>query len=243
MGVTHESQCGASHGRLSRAHRGPLDPFPTAACGIDRRHRVVYWNDCADRFLGWTAREALGRPCYDVFAGQDVFGNLCCFRDCGIALGPLRGEAPGTVRDGRPAARRHSQRLVTRTLAFPSPGAAYRSSSTCSRTGTRSFSRPSSARPRGRRANRPDAPAGPPEPSDQPVPARKADPGSPRAGYGSVNIAARLGLSHATIRNHVQHLLRRMDVHSQVEAVSLAFRRGLLGRDEDGGDGRIRTDE
>ena len=60
-------------------------------------------------------------------------------------------------------------------------------------------------------------------------------------GCGRLNIAARLILSHATVRNHVQKLLRRLEVHSQVEAVSVAFRRGLIGL-EDGGDGRIRTD-
>src|SRR5664279_3084409 len=49
-----------------------------AACGIDRRHRIVYWNDAVAALLGWTSRDA---P-------------------------PLR--------------------LATRTVAVPSPGAAYR---------------------------------------------------------------------------------------------------------------------
>ncbi len=78
-------------------------------------------------------------------------------------------------------------------------------------------------------ANRTEAPAGPPEPSINLSPREHQILALLAEGYGSVNIAARLGLSHATIRNHVQHLLRRMDVHSQVEAVSLAFRRGCSG--------------
>jgi hypothetical protein len=97
-----------------------------AACGIDRRHRIVYWNDAVAALLGWTSRDALGRNCYDVFAGHDVFGNICCFQDCGVAVASLCGEtvAPFVMdvrhRDGTPL------RLVTRTVAVPSPGAAYR---------------------------------------------------------------------------------------------------------------------
>ena len=49
-------------------------------------------------------------------------------------------------------------------------------------------------------------------------------------GYAALNIAARLGLSHATIRNHIQNILRKLDVHSQVEAVALSIRRGWIDR-------------
>ncbi len=47
-------------------------------------------------------------------------------------------------------------------------------------------------------------------------------------GYAALNIAAKLNLSHATVRNHIQNVLRKLDVHSQVEAVALSFRRGWI---------------
>jgi DNA-binding NarL/FixJ family response regulator len=34
-------------------------------------------------------------------------------------------------------------------------------------------------------------------------------------------IAAELGLSHVTVRNHVQHVLRKLGVHSILEAVAV----------------------
>jgi DNA-binding CsgD family transcriptional regulator len=34
-------------------------------------------------------------------------------------------------------------------------------------------------------------------------------------------IAAHLYVSHATVRNHVQHILAKLDVHSTLEAVAL----------------------
>jgi DNA-binding NarL/FixJ family response regulator len=51
-------------------------------------------------------------------------------------------------------------------------------------------------------------------------------------GWAALNIAARLNLSHATIRNHIQNALRKLEVHSQVEIVALALRRGWVDRQE-----------
>ena len=51
-------------------------------------------------------------------------------------------------------------------------------------------------------------------------------------GYAALNIAARLNLSHATVRNHIQNALRKLEVHSQVEVVALALRRGWVDRRE-----------
>jgi DNA-binding CsgD family transcriptional regulator len=212
-----------------------------AACGMDRRHRIVYWNDAAEGLLGWTSREALGRKCYDVFMGRDVFGNVCCFRDCGVAVASSRGEAAApfvmnvTRRDGS------ALRLVTRTIALPSPGDGYRTLVHLFENGDADALESILERVRATVAPKPEPPAGPPEPTVALTPREHEILVFLAAGYGTINIAARLGLSHATVRNHV--LLRRLEVHSQVEAVSVAFRRGILGRDEDGGDGRIRTDE
>ena len=51
-------------------------------------------------------------------------------------------------------------------------------------------------------------------------------------GYAALNIAARLNLSHATVRNHIQNTLRKLEAHSQVEAVAIALRRGWIDRHE-----------
>jgi DNA-binding NarL/FixJ family response regulator len=51
-------------------------------------------------------------------------------------------------------------------------------------------------------------------------------------GWAALNIAARMNLSHATVRNHIQNALRKLEVHSQVEIVALALRRGWVDRQE-----------
>ena len=44
-------------------------------------------------------------------------------------------------------------------------------------------------------------------------------------------IALRLGLAEATVRNHIRLILRKLGCHSQLEAVAVAFRLDLLRRD------------
>jgi DNA-binding CsgD family transcriptional regulator len=41
-------------------------------------------------------------------------------------------------------------------------------------------------------------------------------------GVRAREIAVRLGLSQTTVRNHIRNLLRRLDSHSQLEAVARA---------------------
>ncbi|HAM57001.1 MAG TPA: hypothetical protein DCQ64_17005, partial [Candidatus Rokubacteria bacterium] len=42
--------------------------------------RVVLWNRAAERILGYSTREAIGRLCCDVFVGQDDKGNRLCYQ-------------------------------------------------------------------------------------------------------------------------------------------------------------------
>ena len=42
------------------------------------------------------------------------------------------------------------------------------------------------------------------------------------SGVRARDIGARLGLSEATVRNHIRALLRRLDCHSQLQAVARA---------------------
>jgi PAS domain S-box-containing protein len=48
------------------------------------------------------------------------------------------------------------------------------------------------------------------------------------SGASTVQIARSLHLSQETVRNHVRNILRRLGVHSRVEAIAVACREGLL---------------
>ena len=47
-------------------------------------------------------------------------------------------------------------------------------------------------------------------------------------GTATRDIAARLGISVHTVRNHVQNIIRKCDAHSKLEAVSTALREGVI---------------
>lgn len=49
------------------------------------------------------------------------------------------------------------------------------------------------------------------------------------AGCSTDQMAELMGLSRATVRNHVKRLLRALGVHSRLEAVAVARREGLVG--------------
>jgi DNA-binding NarL/FixJ family response regulator len=51
------------------------------------------------------------------------------------------------------------------------------------------------------------------------------------AGLQNKEIAQKLDLRLATVRNHIHNTLEKLDVHSKLEAVSLAFRNGWVERD------------
>jgi DNA-binding CsgD family transcriptional regulator len=48
------------------------------------------------------------------------------------------------------------------------------------------------------------------------------------AGYSTVELAERMGISKETVRNHVKRVLRALDASSRVEAVAKARRAGLV---------------
>jgi DNA-binding NarL/FixJ family response regulator len=48
------------------------------------------------------------------------------------------------------------------------------------------------------------------------------------AGLQNKEVAQKLGISPATVRNHVHNILEKLEVHSKLEAVSLAFRQGWV---------------
>jgi PAS domain S-box-containing protein len=47
-------------------------------------------------------------------------------------------------------------------------------------------------------------------------------------GLSTKSLAQKLGISHFTARNHIQNILVKLDLHSKAQAVSYAFKKGIL---------------
>ena len=54
------------------------------ACSVTPEGRIAFWNKAAEKILGYSSREVVGKPCCDIFVGRDVSGNRLCYPGCHI---------------------------------------------------------------------------------------------------------------------------------------------------------------
>ena len=198
-----------------------------AVFATDGADRIVLWNKACDALVGKTARDVLGKRCYEVMGGRDVNGNVYCHRSCPVAhqARDLKEQPVKpfelTVKTGG-----GKERKVSNTLfAVPSYHPAL--------TKLVHVLRPA-ANP---------APAETPHP-ERVEPLRPASDACGDAavltarekevlrclarGLGTATIAKQLSIARVTVRNHVQNILQKLAVHSKLEAVVLAHRLQLV---------------
>jgi DNA-binding CsgD family transcriptional regulator len=232
-----------ANGALSRHAPELLEVLASgdpAAFATDSRERVVFWNRGAAALLGRRAEEAMGRHCHEVLGGRDVFGNRFCYANCPLAAMSRFGETPGAFELRVPASGDggEPQTVHVTVVRLPGPredlftlvhilhGVDERA---------RLASALSQVPPSLRAVPALDAKPAPPPPSgvapEVLTPREREILGWMAAGLQNKEIAQKLDLSLATVRNHIHNTLEKLDVHSKLEAVSLAFRNGWVERD------------
>jgi PAS domain S-box-containing protein len=63
------------------------------AFGVTTGGTIVMWNGAAETMLGYSAQEAIGRHCCDLFAGRDDSGHLLCYEGCQVMARVKTGDA------------------------------------------------------------------------------------------------------------------------------------------------------
>jgi DNA-binding CsgD family transcriptional regulator len=206
------------------------------AFASDSRDRVVFWNQGATDLFGKRSDEVLGRRCYEAIGGRDVFGNRFCYANCAVMASVRGGEAVSAFELHVPANGRGACLAQVTILKVPSVRpdlytlvhvlAPIDAEGRLARALAAVGAVPVSAAPC---APSLEAPATPP------LTAREREILQWVAGgLQNKEIAQKLDLSLATVRNHVHNVLEKLEVHSKLEAVSLAFRHGWVR----GGNGR-----
>jgi PAS domain S-box-containing protein len=171
--------------------------------------RIVLWNRAAERILGYPAREVLGRPCCDVFVGMDL-----------VRLGePVQSFDMRTRAKGGRAVW-----VNISILSVPArPDGActihlFRDVTPTKELLTLVHERLAGPPPGGA----PGRPGASRSRRELEVLRLMAD------GLSTSAAAERLHVSRATIRNHVQNILTKLDVHSRLEAVAFATKHRLV---------------
>jgi PAS domain S-box-containing protein len=191
----------------------------------DVEGRIVLWNHAAESMLGYPVNEAVGRPCCELLMGHDDNGNPLCCQSCHV-VDSLNMREPAYTFDMRTRTKAGATIwLNVSTLIVSNDGIGdmtihlFRDV-----TATREFL----ALIREHLS----------------IPARlvRAAPEGTEAltrrelevlriisrGLNTKDIATKLHVSPATVRNHVQNILGKLGAHSRLEAVAYATRHRLI---------------
>ncbi len=233
-----ENGARSGKGKNSAAIADTLRLLSRSADGVfavDGKQRIVSWSEAAADLLDCPAGQALGRYCYEVVLGRDYEGHPFCRRNCPTMRAARRG---CSVPNYDIACRRNGDDIWLNASIVPVPGA--RPGEAVAIHLVRDVSKRRHAErlaqaaidtvawfmSEGPDAEHEQAPYPPPDPSLTPreieVLRHLAD------GLGTAELAGRLRLSKATVRNHVQRLLAKLGTHSRLEAVVYGARHGLI---------------
>lgn len=199
-----------------------LDRAGDGAFVIGSDGRILGWNRAAEKILGYPAREVVGRACCDVLLGYDEHDNRLCHQGCHVMTLLGMGEAVQSfdmrtrTKSGHPV----WLNVSVLSVADGRPGGL-----------TVHLFRDVTASKELLRLvhERLAAAAGLQDPAAETLTRREVEILRLLATGGRTrDIAERLHVSRATVKNHVQNILAKLGVHSRLEAVAYANRHRLL---------------
>jgi PAS domain S-box-containing protein len=212
---------------------------------VDANKHIVRWNKGAERILKYAESDVLNRDCHRVISGRIFPDKPLCGQNCRIHASVLKGSPQRNFdlwthgNDGEPIWLNvsiisptsgdepfvaHIIRDITREkktglalnhfLADLGPHGQNPVESSTERPMNRHFTAAGYAAP-----NRPSITLSGREVEVLTLLAE---------GLSTKNLAQKLEISHFTARNHIQNILVKLDLHSKAQAVSYAFKKGIL---------------
>lgn len=216
---------------------GLLEQASVGAYVMSCDQTILFWNQQAERILGFPADQVIGRRCYEVVTGLAPGGMTpACLRGCPSLQAARIGEIPATL-TMRMLCSSGERRLTSLTPMVvagngdrapllvhlfeddPVPGASHRAAENVRRELSEH---------------------GVDVVSDRPIPrtnlpaTRRLSPRELEVlelvslGTGTLRIAEELGISPHTVRNHVRNLREKLGANSKLAAVLTALRLGIL---------------
>lgn len=194
----------------------------------NRLNRIVAWNRSAERLLGYSGGEAAGLSCAALLCGCDVHGNRYCTESCPVTQIASRHETVLNfvlrlrAKDGRTLL----ADMSVIHLEVQAPDLFLLAH----------VLHPHSTTPVAEETAAAGAPRPPLDLVRESLDARARKLtgreveilGMLAAGHTTPAMASRLQISPLTVRNHVQNILDKLEVHSKSEAVAFAFQKHLV---------------
>ncbi len=199
---------------------------------VDEDQRIVHWNLGAEKILGYSAKDILGRFCFDVMKSVDDQPKEVCYLGCPV-IDCAKGGYPTPGRDVKVKAKDGTGRWLSvthtyirgtnRHLAavvhiFRDATDGMEAKQTLER-----ISREVSAYSASDAATEPEIHHhGDLTEREKQVVTMLAQ------GEGTSGIAKKLIISNTTARNHIQNVLVKLNVHTRLEAVAYVLRNRVI---------------
>jgi PAS domain S-box-containing protein len=202
-----------------------------AVFAIDSADRVILWNKKCEELLGRTARAVLGKKCYDVIGGRDENGNVYCYRNCPVAFQTReRPKEPVQRFQLSVEAGKEGRKWIEVSMfAIPSYHPALSTVVHVLREGKQKTSPLERELAKEADAREPLWPMTTDE--GQPVDLTSREKEILRClaeGMSTPDIGKRLFIAPVTVRNHIQAILHKLDVHTKLAAVVFAYQHNLI---------------
>jgi DNA-binding CsgD family transcriptional regulator len=189
------------------------------AYAVDRYGQIVVWNQAAVQTFGYAESEALGQQCWELLSGRDVYGNQSCCEGCPVRATAFNDEPINRFQvDFKTATHERKRFTVSTLMLFTDPGKEV-FVHLCRAKSDVQESKASKRPTKHSAVNK----------QRKTLTHRQTEVLTLlHKGMTIADIAAALDVSASTVRNHTQHILLKLQVHSQLEAVALGRSLGII---------------
>jgi len=189
-----------------------------AAYAVDRDGVIVMWNLAAEKAFGYPASEALGQRCWKLMGGKDIFGNRCCGKRCSHREMAFQHEPVNGFKAVYKTAIGNCQQFKVSCLTVFDPGGAELLLHFCRPDKGNQVNTVNHVKSWTSRSSH----AGVLTWREIQILTLLAE------GISTREIASTLFISASTVRNHIQNVLHKLDVHTRLEAVMLSKQLDLI---------------
>jgi DNA-binding CsgD family transcriptional regulator len=196
---------------------------------IDAGQTIVFWNQASEGLTGIPAGQAVGRCCHEVLKGHDLLGRPVCKGDCPVGSLAHGGPPPAQLPMRITHADGQAMQLNVGTMLIPSSRReqwdvvhVMRRGRECGTDGLLGCHSRREAVEAASACPAPDAGACLLTSREREILRLLAK------GIGIDSMSEHLNISVTTVRNHIQRMLAKLNVHSRLEAVAYAHRHQLV---------------